>query len=161
MVWAGICGAGKSKIQVFRGSQDSKKHCETLRTCYLAFMRDNKYSLPDSESPDTTYFCALVQDNASIHTSAHTKALLKDNDIDVMKWPSKSPDLNPIENLWYALKIKVYSNQKPYRKLEDLEKAILRAWDDIQIGRDIKPLIDSIPRRLKYVVANKGEFAPY
>lgn len=34
--------------------------------------------------------------------------------ITVMQWPSTSPNLNPIENLWGIIVQKLYENQKQY-----------------------------------------------
>uniref|UniRef100_A0A1I7XD85 DDE_3 domain-containing protein n=1 Tax=Heterorhabditis bacteriophora TaxID=37862 RepID=A0A1I7XD85_HETBA len=39
------------------------------------------------------------QDNATIHASRSTKTWLEDNDVATMDRPSRSPDLNPMENL--------------------------------------------------------------
>jgi hypothetical protein len=35
------------------------------------------------------------QDNCSIHTSALVQNWIRENNINILQWPSKSPDLNP------------------------------------------------------------------
>ncbi|KAI4891561.1 hypothetical protein NFI96_026947, partial [Prochilodus magdalenae] len=68
-------------------------------------------------------------DNDPKHTAKATKDWLKKNHIKVMEWPSQSPDLNPIENLWRELKVRVAKRQPT--NLHDLERICKEEWAKI------------------------------
>ena len=76
-----------------------------------------------------------------------------------MEWPSQSPDLNPIENLWRYIKVRLRG--KPKSKSKDaLLENINNIWDNIPQSM-FDTFIDSMPHRVKAVLEAKGGHTKY
>lgn len=144
MIWAAFSAKGKSEVAVLVGRQASEHYVYTL----------SEYLLPFAHLHYGADFI-YQQDNASIHTSEETTAFLEDQQVTVMKWPARSPDLNPIENLWSMLAAKVYANGKQYYSVSELTSAILAAWTAIGLDT-LRTLVDSMPKRCIEVIELRG-----
>jgi transposase len=85
------------------------------------------------------------QDNASIHTSRSTRQWLREHNVTLLEWPPKSPDANPIENLWRDLK--TAANQRQPTTADELWNALLEAWQQI-LPASVQTLVEcSTPSR--------------
>ncbi|KAG2866213.1 hypothetical protein PC113_g3052 [Phytophthora cactorum] len=100
---------------------------------------------------------ASQQDNASIHASRETKQFLEENEMSTMVWPDRSPDGNPIDNVWSAMAAKVYAHGLQYHTVAELDP---RCWD--AIGQEyLLRLVESMPRRCLAVIKQKGGLTKY
>jgi transposase len=96
------------------------------------------------------------QDNASAHSARSTRRLLAGLGIQVVKWPARSPDLNPIENVWAWMKDWIerhYDIQSLNRA--QLRQAVQEAWDAVPADF-LRGLAHSMPARLRKVIEMEG-----
>ena len=85
----------------------------------------------------------FTQDNASIHASRSTAEWLQANNVPTIAWLAKSPDINPIENVWGIIVRDIYEDFRQYENVEQLKTAIINAWD--RINNDLlRNLVDSV-----------------
>ena len=69
------------------------------------------------------------------------------NNVHVMEWPAKRPDLNIIENVWGILARGVYADCRQLNTLEELREAILCTWRNLTVEQ-LKNLYGSLPKRM-------------
>ncbi|KAF0708485.1 hypothetical protein AaE_013194 [Aphanomyces astaci] len=149
MVWGGMSFHNKSKLAFLEGRQDSAKYQDTLRGYLLPAMRALCGLTPNGEA-------IFQQDNASIHRSRSTMAWLEEMPWTTMTWPAKSPDLNPIENVWGVLARKVYAHGRQFDTKAQLKAQILQSWEEID-QKYLSHLVDGMPTRMAQVILRRGQ----
>ena len=100
------------------------------------------------------------QDGATCHTSRKTKQWFVDKGVVLLNgWPSNSPDLSPIEQVWGISKrfiIQRHGMRTPLT-LADLERATFEAFNNIA-PRTIAILTKSVEFRVRLCVERNGRF---
>lgn len=147
MVWACFSYHGVGRLVFIDGIMDAAKYVNILA---------NNLSPSASKMGISDYF--FQQDNDPKHTSRLAKAFFANKKIKTLPWPSQSPDLNPIENLWAILKQRV-SAIRPKNKLE-LKEAIENTWYSVS-QETTKKLALSFGKRVLEVVRNGGKLTKY
>lgn len=87
MVWGGICGGNRIRLVVVNNTLTAQSYRdEILSPVVLPYIRNN--------GPCLTF----QQENATAHTAWTTRVFLNENNVDILDWTSKNPDLSPIEH---------------------------------------------------------------
>lgn len=144
-VWGGICRNGKTDLVILIGESMNAERYGNL--C----VRD--IVVPYAENFGNDFI--LVDDNARPHRAQIVNEILRENNIERMEWPARSPDMNPIEHVWSRLKLKLSHRENGFQNLNDLANEIWQEWEAIP-QNFIRALIDSMPRRVADVIANRG-----
>ncbi len=135
MIWGGISKHGKTSIAIIKENMNSEN--------YQNLLSDHLFPFYHEHYEKNLIF---MQDNAPCHASFATKEFLKDNNIEVLEWPAKSPDLNPIENVWSILTRRVYKNGKMFSQKQQLQTAIIDEWNSLS-QEDIDTLFATMENR--------------
>ena len=148
-VWACFAQNGFGQIYFFTSNLNSEKMCEIYKKALLP-------SVAKLFPKNTDWY--LQEDNDPKHGSKLAMDWKMKNEIEVIQWPSCSPDQNPIENLWQILKMKMSSKQ--VNTIKGLKSEIKKAWN--QLPKDLAyKLAQSMKKRLKALVDAGGDYTMY
>lgn len=76
-----------------------------------------------------------------------------------MKWPGNSPDMNPIEHVWYEMKKKI-ANCKPQNR-QQLIADVHKSWEEVLKSDYVKNLYETMPNRIEALIKASGGVTKY
>ncbi|KAG1931840.1 hypothetical protein F2P79_021457 [Pimephales promelas] len=143
MLWGCFLQKGQKKVIRVKGRMNRAMYREIV----------SKNLLPSVRSLKMKHGWIFQHDNDPKHTTRVTKEWLRKKHFKVLEWPSQSPDLNPIENVWTELKVRVSQSQP--RNITALEEICMEEWAKIP-ATVCANLVKTYRKRLTSVIANKG-----
>jgi transposase len=126
---------------------------------YVAVMEDVMLDFWMEQSEERGYV-VIQEDNAPIHTCKLAKQWRESRDMVSLMWPPNSPDLNPIEHVWYLIKGAIQKMNPRPLTLPALKDAIQKAWDEFDQGI-MNRLVESMPNRIAAVIKARGGNTKY
>lgn len=160
MLWAAFTRDQKSEAVVLKGDPEAPRGGVTAQR-YLECL---KAHLPPLMAGGHKIF---MHDNAPIHRAAIITDWFEKMGYEVMEWPPYSPDLNPIEHLWFPTKQGVFPSATTILELvgEENQQRLLgaeaiAAWDRIPMVK-LNKLVDTMAHRAVAVIGNAGGHTKY
>jgi hypothetical protein len=151
MIWGSMLHAGVGFMMTVDGRMNSEQYTSILGSCL-----PNVLAAYELEKENVIF----QQDNDPKHTSNHSRQWFETEQYAVLDWPAQSPDLNPIEHLWFHIKrelAKADTDAKSYHELKARVEAIWSKVPDSVCAN----LVESMPRRIAAVLAAKGGHTKY
>ena len=155
MVWGCFHASGVGLLKRITGNMDQHQYHSILTHSVLPELK----KLTKEEPAEVLWL--FQHDNDPKHTAKKNKRYLenKKNEgkvkFDVLPWPSMSPDLNPIEQIWNKMKDAMRDRGDRPSNLDQLFAFVQEEWrklpDDF-----LRNLVDSLPRRIKAVIKSQG-----
>jgi hypothetical protein len=105
MMWAAILNDRKTELVHVPGNVTTVRYRDEILQSHLMHVIDRQREL-------------FQQDNARPHTACLAMDYLEQNTINVLPWPSISPNLNRIEPLWDHLDKRVHQRQPAPQTLD-------------------------------------------
>ena len=151
MIWSVISSKGTGHLYMVKGMMKQDQYRQVLKNRLLPQVRD---WFPNGES------YVFMQDSAPCHTAHFIKAFLHENNVPILSWPGNSPDMNPIENVWELVKREMAKDMITTK--HKLIEKLIQVWNhNPKLQETVQECINSMPRRIKALIAVKGGMTKY
>src|SRR5215469_7770260 len=120
MVWGCMSWEGVGRLAEVEGRMDADQYVEILEHNLLPSMEESEFSMEE---------VIFQQDNDPKHTSKKAKTWIEDHQITLLDWPPQSPDLNPIEHLWYHIKKELGKYPTQAKGVWEMWERAAEVWD--------------------------------
>jgi transposase len=147
-IWAAISIYGPVGLHIFEGILTAER--------YVSILEDHLLWGPDEIFGRGQW--VFQQDNDPKHRAHLTQLWLLKNVPSVLEWPSRSPDLNPIENMWAYLKAKV--RKRGPKNISELRIVVEEEIRSIPVSY-FTNLYESMHTRIERVISCHGECIDY
>ncbi|GFX46835.1 transposable element Tcb2 transposase [Trichonephila clavipes] len=150
MVWAGIMINGRTRLHVVaNGTMTGQRYIDEVLLPHVRLFRG---AVGDK--------FVFMDDNATCHRTLAVQDCLDSEDIQRLVWPARSPDLNPIENVWDALGRQVAGRNSPPTNKNTLIRALTEEWDKLP-QQLLDNVVQSMVRRVECCITLHGGHIPY
>ncbi|GFX79503.1 transposable element Tcb2 transposase [Trichonephila clavipes] len=149
MVWAGIMINGRTCLHVVaKGTMTGQRYIDEVLLPHVRLFRG---AVGDK--------FVFMDDNATCHRTLAVQDCLDSEGIQRLVWPARSPDLNPIENVWDALGRQVAGRNYPPTNKNTLIRALTEEWDKFS-QQLLDNVVQSIVRRVECCIPLHGGHIP-
>ncbi|GFW00313.1 transposable element Tcb2 transposase [Trichonephila clavipes] len=150
MVWAGIMIYGRMRLHVVaNGTMTGQPYIDEVLLPHVRLFRG---AIGDK--------FVFMDDNATCHRTLAVQDCLDSEGIERIVWPARSPDLNPIENVWDALRRQVAGRKYPPTNKNTLIRALTEKWDKLP-QQLLDNVVQSMVRRVECCITLHGGHTPY
>ncbi|GFY32473.1 transposable element Tcb2 transposase [Trichonephila clavipes] len=150
MVWAGIMINGRTRLHVVaNGTMTGQRYIDEVLLPHVRLFRGavgDKFVFMDG--------------NAICHRTLVVQDCLDSEGIQRLVWPVRSPDLNPIENMWDDLGRQVAGRNYPPTNKNTLIRALTEEWDKLP-QQLLDNVVQSMVRRVECCITLHGGHIPY
>ena len=153
-VWGWISIHGVGAVTRMEGRFTAQVYLRMLQDVFLPSLQERNFPFPDGP-------VIFVHDRCPVHTARAVREWFTGQDhLQLLEWPSKGCDCNPIENIW-ANMVNTWETEQE-RTAETLMAHVNRVWEGYRNRPHlVRNIVSSMPERLREVIEKQGGWTHY